>query len=273
VKKILLAAVGWLARSAGCNGKRGATPKESAVIMFRGPDGRVLTMDDLRGLSGTFRYEIVGNFNVPTEAQLLHDQARQAGGSGDYKRALTLLQQARDLAPQWPYPVYDMAFTYLLMGDAENARTYYRKTVELSPRGFFEAITAVDALDREQKGDLPRGTYLKYLSLEWTGDPGKKIEIVHQLVAAAPGFAPGWKELQMFSKDDAERLVAIERGLAAHPDPETKGILQINQALILDRKGDRESAIRLLGELALDPTSSYATEHLAKAALANLLKK
>jgi len=157
--------------------------------------------------------------------------------------------------------------------DTENARTYYRKTVELSPRGFYEAITAVDALDREQKGGLPSGTYLKYLSLEWTADPVKKTEIVHQLVTSAPGFAPGWKELATLSKDDDKNLAAIEQGLAANPDRETDGILQINKALILNRKGNHEDAVRLLGELALDPKSTYATEHMAKASLANIAQR
>jgi tetratricopeptide (TPR) repeat protein len=273
MRKILLMNC-LLASLALCsNGQHGETPGQSAVIIFRGADGRALTMDDLRGLSGTFQYEIVGHFNVPTAAESLHDQARQAGELGDYKTAITLLEQAHNLAPQWPYPVYDMAFTYLLMKETENARTYYRKTVELSPRGFFEAITAADALDREQKGELPTGTYLKYLSLEWTADRGKKTKIVHQLVTEAPGFAPGWKEIATLSKNDDERLAAIERGLAAHPDRETKGIMQINEALILHRKGDREGAIRLLGELALDPASTYATEHMAKVSLANLVKK
>lgn len=64
---------------------------------------------------------------------------------------------------------------------------------------------------------------------------------------------------------------AIERGLAANPDAETKGILENNKALILLRKGDREGAIRLLGELALDPESTYATEHIAKVSLATII--
>jgi len=213
----------------GCNRNQGETPKESAVVVFRAADGRTLTMDELRGLTGTFRYEIVGKSNVPAEAESLHEQARQAGGSGDYKKAITLLEQASKFAPQWPYPVYDLAFTYLLMKDTENARKQYRKTVELSTRGFFTAITALDALVREEKGDLPTGTYLACLSLEWMDDPEKKAE--------------------------------------------TKGILQINTALILDRKGDHDGAVRLLDELALDPASTYATEHLAKVTLANVAKK
>jgi tetratricopeptide (TPR) repeat protein len=242
------------------------------VIIFRGADGRTLTKDELRGVTGTFRYEIVGKSNVPAEAESLHQQARLAGQSGDYKKAIPLLEQSSNLAPQWPYPVYDMAFTYLLMKDTENARKYYRKTVDLSPRGFFTAITGIDTLDREKRGDLPAGTYLAYLSLEWTDDPEKRAETVHELVKRVPGFAPGWKELAALSANNAESLLAIERGLAANPDGETNGILQVNQALILERKGGREGAVRLLGELALNPASTYATEHMAKFTLANILQ-
>jgi tetratricopeptide (TPR) repeat protein len=230
-------------------------------------------MAELKGLTGTFQYEILGNSNVPAEAESLHKQARQAGEAGDYKKAISLLEQASSLAPAWPYPVYDMAFTYLLMEDAENARKQYRKTVELSPRGFFTALTALNALDREAKGDLPAGTYLTYLPLEWMDDPDKKAEAVRQLVKRVPGFAPAWKEQALQTGADAEKLAAIEKGLAADPDGETKGVLLMNKALIVDRTGDHEGAVRLLGELALDPTSTYATEHLAKITLANITKK
>jgi tetratricopeptide (TPR) repeat protein len=273
---ILLSAIAAL--FAGCNRDQGRIPKESplkeeAVVIFRAADGRTLTMADLHELTGTFQYEIVGKSNVPAEAESLHKQARQAGGSGDYKKAIALLERASSVAPAWPYPVYDMAFTYLLMKDTENARKHYRKTVELAPRGFFTAITALDALDREEKSDLPAGTYLAYLSLEWMDHAGNKADAVRQLVKRVPGFAPAWKELAMQADTDAEKLTAIEKGLAANPDAETKGILQINKALILDRKGDHDGAVRFLGELALDPASTYATEHLAKVTLANVATK
>lgn len=257
----------------GCNRHPSKTQKESPVVVFRSADGRTLTMDDLRGLTGTFQYEIVGKANVPAEAESLHNQARQAGGAGDYEKAIGLLEQASTLAPEWPYPVYDMAFTYLLMKDVENARKYYRKTVELAPRGFFTAITALNSLDREEQDELPPGTYLEYLSLEWIDDAEAKSKVIHELVKRVPAFAPGWKELATLSDSDAETLAAIEKGLAANPDAETIGILQINKALVLDRRGDHEGAVRLLGELALDPSSTYATEHLAKVMLANIARK
>ncbi len=243
------------------------------MVIFRGADDRILTMDDLRGATGVFRWELVGKTDVPAEAELLHEQGRQAGGAGDYRKALTLFQRASNLAPLWPYPAYDTAYTFLLMEETDNARKYYRKTVDLAPRGFFTAITALDTLEREQKGDLPIGTYLAYLSLEWMDEPGEKAKLVRKMVTRFPRFAPAWKDFAKTLDTDAEQLAAIERGLAANPDPETKGMLLINKALVLNSEGDHSGAIKLLGELALDPESTYGTEHLAKATLAMVATK
>ena len=149
---------------------------------------------------------------------------------------------------------------------------YYGKTLELSPRGFFTAITALDTLTREENGDLPIGTYLTYLSLEWTEGEANKNDAVREMVKTAPQFAPAWKEFALLCYNDDERLRAIESGLAARPDAETKGMLEVSKALVLDLRGDRASAVRLLGELALDPKSTFRTEHSAKAALSILLE-
>ena len=93
-----------LAILAACNRDQGEAPKEPPVVLFRGADGRTLTMDELRGLTGTFRYEIVGGSNVPAEAKSLHEQGRQAGGSGDYKKAITLLGAGIHAGPSMALP-------------------------------------------------------------------------------------------------------------------------------------------------------------------------
>lgn len=259
--------------------------KNDPMIIFTLPDGRKLTMEELQGVTGqvafrdgrlvdvtgTVRYEIIGKGAVPAAAESLHQQARDAGGRGDYKKAIALLERASELAPEWPYPVYDKAYTHLLMNDFDAARTYYRRTLEMSPRGFWTAITALDTLTREQNGELPVGTYLAYLSLEWMDDAAKKDAAVREMIKTIPEFAPAWKEFASLCDDDGERLTAIENGLAAHPDAETKGMLEINKALALNLKGKREAAVRLLGELALDPKATFGTEHSAKAALSILM--
>lgn len=277
----------WFARYLKREGWKNSKGKESStspVVIFALPDGRKLTAEELKGLTGraNFRegkllavtgnvqYEIITKGSVPEEAAVLHRQGRQAGERGDYKTALQLLEEASRIAPQWPYPIYDIAYTHLLLSDYDGARTYYRKTVELSPRGFFTAITALDTLTREKSGDLPVGTYAAYLSLESVDDETKKAEALRLLLSQVAAFPPAWKDLASITEDDAERLAFIEKGLAAQPDAETKGLLEINKALVVNQTGNHDAAVRLLGELALDPSSTLTTEFSAKAALSLL---
>jgi tetratricopeptide (TPR) repeat protein len=272
-RAVLVLGFGVLALLTGCGRNADAPPKEAPGVVFRSADGRALTLDELRATSGKMSYETVRHYNVPPEADALHKKARESGAAGDYQTALALLARAAQLAPEWPYPAYDTAFTYLLMKDTANARKYYQKTIELAPRGFFTAITALDALDREERRDLPEGTYLAYLSTEWIEDRAKKVDMVRQIVERSPAFAPAWSAYADLLNNDGEKLAAIDKGLAARPDDETKALLEINKALILDRKGDRDGAVKLLGALALDPKSTYAAEQMAKATLAYVAGK
>ncbi len=256
----------------GCNTDSVSTSKPATEtksrVVFRAEDGRELTTDDLADASGTFEYEIVTTNDIPDKANELHQKARRLGAAGEYEQAIELLSQAHSLAPDWPYPTYDMAFTYLLMKDFARARECYQKTVKLSPRGFFTALTALDTLDREAAGDLPEGTYAAYMSLEWIDDPGHKAKMVNALVERFPNFAPAWKEYALQCDEPSEKLDAIEKGLVANPDRETKGMLLINKALTLNQQGDTKAAKEILGNLALDPNATFANEHLAKQTLA-----
>ena len=104
-------------------------------------------------------------------------------------------------------------------------------------------------------------------------DAAQREHAVREMVERIPQFAPAWKEFASLCDDEGERLAAIENGLAANPDAGTKGMLKINKALALNLKGKHDDAVRLLGELALDPNSTLGTEHSAKAALSVLMSK
>lgn len=93
------------------------------------------------------------------------------------------------------------------------------------------------------------------------------------LVKQVPTFAPAWKDMAILSTDKKERLAAIETGLANSPDAETRGMLLLNKAIILNNSGGREAAIRLLTQLAQDKDSTLATEQLAKTTLSTIIKK
>jgi tetratricopeptide (TPR) repeat protein len=266
---IVIATVGL----AACGGEHSFQEKATgARVVFRDTAGRELTTDDLQGVSGKVGWEVIGAGAIPAEASRLHTEAREAGGRGDYPHALNLLEKAHRLAPDWPYPVYDTAFTYLLQGDSAKAEEHYAEVDRMAPRGFFTAKTSLDCLRRERAGVLFPGFCKAFASLEWMDDKAEKKALLEGIVEKYPAFPPAWKELSSLLEDEDARLQAITRGLEHDPDPETKGMLLINRALVLHRRGDRDGAIQILGELSLAPESTLGTEVLAKATLAQVVR-
>lgn len=236
--------------------------------------GEVVTPDDVEGSvmnPGARRvsYEIRGGEAVPPAAETIHQQGRAAGARGDYKAALQAFTEAATLAPHWPYPIYDRAFTYLLLKDWDASLANYLQTITLAPRGFFIAFTAVDTLQREAAGEFPRAWFLAYSSLELITDPVERRKIVQQMIERQPGFAPGWLQWAKLVENRHARLEALERGLASSPDRETQGMLQLNKAMTIVN-GDRESAVSLLRALVDDPESAASAEALALNALAQI---
>jgi tetratricopeptide (TPR) repeat protein len=239
-------------------------------LVFRDAAGRELTVQDLKGFTGTVRWEVAGAYDIPPRAAQLHAEAGEAGRRGDYARVLDLLDAAWELAPQWPYPPYDAAFTYLLLDEPGMAQDLYERVDQMAPRGYFTCKTSLDTLRRERAGELFPGFAKDYAAIEWMNIAGRQ-RVLPNIVQRFPGFAPAWKDLALVLDDDPSRLRAIACGLDARPDPETRGVLLVNQAGILARRGERNTAIAILGELALAPDSTLAAEHLAKATLLRLI--
>jgi len=237
-------------------------------VIFKDKAGRVLTRQELRNASGEFTWEVASDRPVSQEAMALHQRGRDAAQRGDYAAANHHFEQASRLAPTWPYPVYDAAFARLLQGDAEGALVLYERVDALAPRGFFTSKTAIDALRKELSEQLPSGTYLAYVSLEWIDDSAQRRRAVEDIVRRVPEFAPAWKARAQLAANDEQALEFLEKGLAASPDPETYGYLQVNRALVLARRGQRAEAIEILGTLALDPKSPADIEAIAKQTLA-----
>ena len=153
--------------------------------------------------------------DVPEQAIQLHSEGRAAGARGELEAALRLLTEAAALAPTWPSPIYDRAFTHLLREEYAAALADYRKTLELSPRGFFTASAAVQTLEREARSELPAGIYLAYTTLEWEEDKAKVRDVLKQVVERFPTFAPAWLTLSSLVEDPRERLRKLRESIAA----------------------------------------------------------
>ena len=240
-------------------------------LIYRDKNGRELTEADLAHATGVVNWSLIGNHNVSQKAIELRNEARQAGSSGNYKKALELLAQASKEAPDWPYPLYDTAFTYLLMEEPDLALEGYEVVNKMAPRGFFTVKTAVHTLREEKAGQLHPGTYKHYVMLEGVNNPVEKRARLEKMLKQSPSFAPAWQKLSTLLDDDTAGLHAIEKGLSCHPDDETKGFLLTNKALVLNRQGKHDEAVRILGDLALDPNVPEDIEQIAKATLANVI--
>jgi tetratricopeptide (TPR) repeat protein len=243
----------------------------NVTVAFRDEQDHTLTPDELRTVRGKVKWEVRGHASVPPEAERLHQEGRAAGARGEYDGARSLLTKAAELAPSWPYPVYDRAFTHLLQRNFDAALADYQRTVALAPGGFFTAEVAVDTLRREAQGEFPIGFYAAFAMLEHMPVEQQR-GVAEQLVEKYPSFAAGWDLHANFVTDPRTRLEAIENGLGARPDRETLGSLLVRKAMAMSGL-DTGAAIEMLQRLVSDPTASLGTRAKAEFALAHLSPK
>lgn len=244
---------------AGC-GK----PESKTVILEQ--EGVAKTTDVTKLADGTADYKIIGDMDIPAEAKALHAESRKLGQAQQYDAAIAKLNEAIVLAPEWPYPRYDLAFTYLLKQQTAEALKHYRTVDQLVPEGFMTTKTAIWTLEREQKGLFPQGLYLGYVMLEWQSEAERR-EGVALLIENVPNFSPGWKAAADLIPDPEKRILALEQGLSAGPDAETYGVLMINKALALQQLGRATEGKKILTELASSPDSTLATRGIAQQTL------
>jgi tetratricopeptide (TPR) repeat protein len=201
------------------------------------------------------------------KAVQLHQRGRASGEAGNFKEALAFFQQARELAPQWPFPLYDTAYTHLLMGDGAKALTLFEQVDKLEPQGFAETRRMVECLRREKAGRIPKGTYRKFIDVMRSRSPEELEQKLEELTKAAPGFYPAWRELIPFGKDLDEQDKLMARALSLEPDAQSKGELLVYKATLLRRRGKELEARALLQSLVDDPKSPPSTVTDAKEAL------
>ncbi|HEX8825051.1 MAG TPA: tetratricopeptide repeat protein [Archangium sp.] len=201
------------------------------------------------------------------KAVQFHQQGRLSGESGNLQEALNHFQQARELAPGWPLPIYDTALTYLLMGDTAKALTFYEQVDKLEPKGFADTKRVLECLRREKSGRVPKGTFRKFIDLMRLRDPEAYERQLAEMTKAAPNFYPAWREFIVYGKDLDEQERRLEKALSLKPDAESRGELLVYKSNLLRRRGKEAEARELLQSLVDDPQSLPSTVTSAKEAL------
>jgi len=127
------------------------------------------------------------------------------------------------------------------------------------------ARQTADMLEREAAGEFPAGLSIGVAILP---DMPKEQQqaIAEQLVQKFPTCPAGWAMHANFVTDPVACLAAIENGLAARPDSDTRGTLLVRKASVLERLGQTERALDILEPLTDplgDSISTYANAYVA----------
>ncbi len=242
----------------------------SAQVIFEDHLGNKLTTENIEGFKYNLQETEAKKKTIPRNALLMYRNASLQGQQGNYLKAIDLLNQCHEMAPQWAYPVHDMAYAYLLQGDLENALTYYELADELAPEGMSSTKTALYALKKEKQGELPEGLYLSYLKIEQTSAKSDKVKLAQDIVEKYPYYAPAWYVLASLEDNKSEQLKAIEKGLRSQPDAETKGKLLIKKASLLNEEGRKTESIQILGGMIFDERTTPENAQRAKFVIASV---
>lgn len=255
-------------------GSSSPTGNTGGKVVYQGKDGATISLEELelfalQAQSMVPTYEL----NVSDEARSFYKQGQLAGTTQKYKEAVDFFIESSLKARHWPAPVYGAAWAYLLQGKIEESVSAYEAIDnDLAPRGYKNTKLALDTLKRESEGKVPPATYMRFELKMANQAPAGKIKALRQILDEAPAFPGAWNTLSTLLKDPEEQLDAIEQGLSHNPDPETRGQLLVNKAILLFDKGQKEEAINLAGALAADPTVPLRTEFMAKLSLLRFVK-
>jgi len=122
-------------------------------------------------------------------------------------------------------------------------------------------------LTREAAGEFPPGLHAAFATLEHM-PPEQQQSIAAQMVEKWPSHTPAWAQHARFLENPSDKLAAIERGLLARPDPDTRGSLLVQKALALHASGKRELALEILDALTVAAGGSPQTHVQALVAAA-----
>ncbi len=216
---------------------------------------------------------------APENFDVAHTLGRLVFADGQYKRALTLLQQGNARQSADASLLYDLAWALYAMGQESEAEATMQDALTANP-AFARAAQATQFLDLlslstdPAKADGAREKIQQVLKTDSNyipalmaaaagaqnrGDLSAATGIWEQVLQRYPDFTPAIKKLaghyaEVAGKEQRAYELAVKAREAAPADEETARVLGI----ISYRRGDFQNAVRLLDQGALNAAGDDA---------------
>ena len=183
------------------------------------------------------------------------DQGMSASAVGDLQTACKHFRWTIGIAPDEPYPRYELGYTLFLLGEYSAALCELKRTNELSP-GFFLVQTEIYMCEGVMSGQLDDDTLSKLRRLQQLTDTSlsnsrEAVVLSQEAIEAAPSSALGYFYLgkALFEADRARSEAALERCMELSPDDTTAINALSHIGLLRAAAGESKSAWRICTEV------------------------
>ena len=187
--------------------------------------------------------------------QQYFDAGMRAGQLADYEKAESNFRAAIAMAPDRPYPHYELGYTKLLQRDYEEALAEFRATDGLE-RGFFQVQAEIYMCEQLLAGAIDEHVLsliqrLQQMSENGTSASKTAEEVARDVIRFAPKCALGHWFLgkALLRRDPIQAEGSLEQCLQLNPDETTAIHAKSHIGLIWSNAGRSSEARQLWNEL------------------------
>ncbi len=192
------------------------------------------------------------------------EQAR--GDANNYARAIDAFQDAMRFAPQWAYPLHNLALAYSEQGNFLAASRAYQQAIDLAPNYSYlpynlgllnQNVNRLDEAERYYRQAIAAAQRARDMRIEPRTATWRERAVIWNALATVEMARKKYKQ----AEEDLKLAKADDPGL---------GAMKHNEALLLSRKGPSAEAERLWREaIQADPPGFASRIALAEYLLHN----
>ena len=187
--------------------------------------------------------------------QQYFDAGMRAGKLANYDQAESNFRAAIAMAPDEPYPHYELGYTKLLQREYEEALAEFRTTDELA-RGFFQVQAEIYMCEQLLAGEIDEHVLsllqrLQQMSEGGSGGGKQAEEVARDIIRFSPNCALGHLYLgkALARRDPIQAEASLERCLELNPDETTIIDAKSQIGLLWSNEGRSADARQLWREL------------------------